>query len=224
MNIVFYNINWAHKNTERCFVGSIRKHMPNAHIIQLSDMETPKVDDVDEVIKERRLFARSKNNVHYEGYRLLSELDVDELMFADMDFIFNDSVEHLFDGDFEVSLCDKRGPGCGIRTHQIERYPYLGVIITKTKEFWKDCYKYMLGFEKKRWPDNMEAVAKIVDSGKYKVKFIDGNIYNKVPRFKDDYNPDAKIYHFKGSKKVDRKEWMEDFYDEYIMGEQLDAA
>jgi hypothetical protein len=74
----------------------------------------------------------------------------------------------------------------------------------------------MLGLERRRWTDNMWAVGTVIRSGKYKFRNLDGFIYNRMPVNKEDFDPNAKVFHFKSRSDNDRKSFMNYFYETHI--------
>jgi hypothetical protein len=190
--------------------------MPDANIVQLSDMDTAEVKGVDKIIRYPRTFGSTQQTVHYEGFKYLSELDIENILLTDTDMLYNANVEHLMEGDFEISASRRCG-GAGLTRRSINaQFPYPSIIISKNPQFWKDCATEMLGLTKRRWTDNMWAVGKVINSGKYKFKPLHGWVYNRMPVHKDDFDPDAQVFHFKSRGDNDRKSFMNFFYETHI--------
>lgn len=211
MNIVFYYISKDIPSYAKYCLSSIRKFMPMAEVIQLTDMDTPVIDGINHLMRFESKIKYTFDTVNYMGFEFLSKSDINEMIFVDPDFMFNGDIEHLIKDDFDVSVATR------MRKDRLNRrfrkhYPYNSLVITKVSQFWKDCYKMLAGYDRVRWFTNMRVVKNVVDSGKYKVRLLDGNIYNKIPQHEDDFDKRAKIYHFKGNK----KEYMKSFYEKYI--------
>jgi hypothetical protein len=213
VDVVFYNIGWPHPTEP--FIGSIRQHMPDARITQLSDMDTPQVPGVDRVLRAEAPFPLKRATLNYVGYSFLAALDVDKCLFLDMDMVLNGSVASVWDDDFDVAVCPRQRKD-GVKMWMHEKWPYCSAMFVKTREFWQDCYAAMLALPTREWVDNMEAVGSVIKGGKYRIKLLDPSLYNRVPKSRDAYSPRVKIYHFKGGKKDHRHLWMGDFYDQHM--------
>ena len=210
-NILLYNVHYPFQGTT--FIDSIKKFMPNSPIYQLSDMETPRVKGTTLVI---RGYARPyKHFTPFIGYEYLSNLDLRNLIVMDMDMLLNAPIDDVFNDDFDIAVC-RRGRREGVRRILAERFPYCSIMFTRTTEFWKDCYNLMKTYRRRLWTDDMTAKKTIIESGKYKVKLLDSKIYNNIPRNKDDYNNETRVFHFKSRRIDDRKLFIQYFYDRYI--------
>jgi hypothetical protein len=213
VDVVFYNIGWPHA-TEG-FIGSIRQHMPDARITQLSDMDTPAVPGVDRVRRATAPYPLVRKTLSYVGYHFLADLDLDECLFLDMDMLINADVADVFDGHFDVAVCPRPARD-GMKAWMHVRWPYCSAMFVKTRAFWQDVYAAMRALPTREWVDNMEAVGTVVNSGRYRVKLLDPSLYNRVPKSVDAYDPAVKIYHFKGGRKDNRHLWMGEFYDRHM--------
>jgi hypothetical protein len=217
MNIAFYYIRpdgEVHPHIEYC-IHSIKKFMPTAKIVQVTDRKTKAVDGVDQVFRFRTKTQRKRVTLNYRGFEFLSKLDLKEMVFIDPDMMFNADVEPLMKEDFEIAVSARsKVDGERLSTSYMRRYPYCSLMFIKTPEFWKDCYKMF-----SEWPDeltwitNMRIVGNVINSGKYKVRVLDGDIYNRPVHHKNDFNKDTKVYHFKGSR---NKRFMKSFYERFI--------
>jgi hypothetical protein len=214
LNIVFYYMANAVPAYAEYWMKSIRKFMPAANVIQATDMETPMIEGVDKVVRFKTEIELSYNTVSLIGFEFLSKLKLDRMIFVDPDFMFNGNLEHLFDGDYDISIATRMRRD-RLKNWYKNRYPYNSLIVLKTPRFWKECYRIFKRHSRINWFSNMGIVARVVNSGKYKVRLLNGDIYNKVPRHKDDYNKRAKLFHFKGN---NRKDFMKPFYENYIGG------
>ena len=221
INIVFYKIEakdyyYDMEILEESFIGSIRIHMPDAIITQLSDVDSAEVKGVDKIIRYPRTFGSTQQTVHYDGFKYLSELDIESILLTDTDMLYNANVEHLFEGDFEVAAC-RRGGGSGLTRRSVNiNFPYPSIIVSKNPQFWKDCSTEMFNLHRRRWTDNMWAVGEVIRSGKYKFKHLDGYIYNRMPVHEEDFDSNAKVFHFKSRGDNDRKDFMNYFYETHI--------
>ncbi len=210
MNIVFYYISKDVPVYAEYFMKSLRQFMPKANVVQVTDLDSPRIAGVDDVRRfETREYCRK--TVNGLGFELLSKLNLRKMIFVDPDMMFTENIEYLFEGDFEISIATRMRKDHMKRWFK-KKYPYNSLIVLKTGRFWKDCCDALAGF-RASWYSNMGAVAKVVDSGKYSVNLLSGNLYNKVPQSETDFDRKAKVFHFKGT---NRKEYMKPFYEKYI--------
>jgi hypothetical protein len=215
-NIIFTNLSYPFRLLEKCFVGSIKKHMPESRLIQYSGVNTPKVDGVDEVIRKEHPFKESHNMIGLICTYFIKDVALENMIFMDMDMMLNAPIDDVFEDDFDVAICP-RSKYEGMKTYLRERFPYYGIFFIKNKcTFVKDYYDLMHSFKSTHWHDDMDAKRELINSGRYKVKFLDSEIYNRLPRNKDDFDKNTKVFHFKGRKKEDRKLFAEYFYETYI--------
>lgn len=212
MNIVFFYISKEIPTYAIYCMDSIKKFMPTSNVVQVTDMESPKLYGVDEVIRFEPKTEVSFDTVGYVGIEFLSRLYFDEMIYIDPDMMFNGDVEHLLHGEQDITISCRMKNDHMKKWYQ-KRYPYNSLIAIKTPQFWQDCYKRLNGFKKISWFSNMNVIRKAVDSGKYVVKIVNGDSYNKVPQREDDFTENAVVFHFKG---FDRKEYMKPFYERFI--------
>lgn len=198
MNVVFYYIGERYPDHAQYCIKSIRKHM-DAHIIQLTDRTTPAIDGVDEV----RRHDPKHDMVHYNGYQFLSEMDEDEVLYTDLDMMYCGNLDHLFCGDAEVTAATRSSRDRVSHSYK-QRYPYCSMMVVRNRKFWKDCYDRLLRMRKPSALNNMEAVASIIDGWEYRIKILDGDIYNALPK---SHNERVMVYHFKGYKHMMKKFW-----------------
>jgi len=197
LNIVFYHISETCPDYAQYFLGSVRKFMPSAKVTHLTDMTTPSIPGVDEEKRSVSQFKKCLDTVSYTGYELLAKFVKDEAIFVDPDMVFNADVSNIMDGDFDVALASRPSKE-SMRPWYRRKYPYNSLMFVKNPEFWKDCFRRLLSNRVPRWIDNMIAVASAINSGKYKVHKLDGNIYNGYPRSFDDFDSRVKVFHCKG--------------------------
>jgi hypothetical protein len=202
MDMVFYYIANEIPSYAQYFIASVRKTMPDTKIWQLTDFNTPEIPGVDEVKRFKTGLSVNRDSINYIGYQFLSEMELNPVVFVDPDMIFNGSIEHLYEGDYDICVA-MRALGDATPIEWAIKYPYCSFMVVKNAGFWKDCYNTMLDFPVMGWFDNMEAVAKVIHSGKYKVKRVDGSVYNAMPL---EYDKEVKVYHCKLTDKAIVKE------------------
>lgn len=208
MNIVFVNVEaFSDQEYAPMFLKSIDAHMHGANIIQLSDRNGVKLPGVNEIV--RGDFEYSREEYPKRFFKMVYDLGIDEILYSDADVLFVGDIEQALHGaDWEVAICN-RYPKDGTSDFYRKFYPYnLGFLITRTREFWKECDRKINEF-KKCDADLAQYVAGwVIDNKDFKVKFLDGAIYNRTPKDAKDTDNSVKVWHFKGGRKKFMKEWM----------------
>lgn len=210
LNIVFYYIGSEMPSYAEYFIKSIRKSMPRANVVQLTDETTPAFNGVDMVRRSVSEFPVQGATINYIGYQYLAEMNITPVIFADPDMMFNGDISPLMDAQFDVAIAT-RDIIDDVPYEHIVRYPWCSMMIVKNPLFWRDCFHTLLKNKERTWFDNMEAVRDVIKSGKYKVMILEGNVFNALPVH---YRDDVKVYHCKG----DYKEYMQPFWEEYFEG------
>lgn len=190
-------------------IASVRRAMPGAWILQMTDMRTPIFDGVDE---SRRL---QPDSPHLMVYRLrhLARLNGD-YMILDTDTVVLKDVSRVWGTPFDVALThrDKRivSTSHGF-TENDPLMPYnTGVMFSRSQQFWKDALKVCDGLEDrhKQWFGDQVSIAAVVDSGRYDVAVLKCDKWNHTPANEHEPTEGRNILHFKGDKK---KRWMLNF-------------
>jgi len=201
MNVAFYYNGVELPPYFDTFTAAVRQQMPTARIIHLTDETTPGCETADEV---RRLSCPwptqpvNPNTITAIGHYYLSICDIPDMLFAEPDMLFAAPLDDLMAGECDVTIA-RRPAYDNISASYRRLYPYNSFIIAKTPQFYKDVWNEILRFRRVRGSINMEAVGRVVNSGKYTVRFLDGETYNARPRR---YSPAIKVYHFRiGSRK-----------------------
>jgi len=187
--------------------------MPNAKIIHLTDEHTPGCPTADEVRRFSCPWPTQPVNletVTMIGAYYLAECGIEEMLISDPDMLYNANLEPLFADDYDVTLAAR--PAYDRVSDAYRRlYPYNSMMIVKNSQFVKDCYLQLRRFRRMNWARDMEARSLIVNSGKYKVRILDGETYNARPKR---FYPQIKVYHFRIGPAKDTV--MPDFYNTYI--------
>ena len=181
----------------RLMVASVREHLPNARIVQMSDPDTDAI--VDEVIRKP-----------YDGrmmtFRLdhLADFPHETMLILDDDCIVKGNLSHVFGHVFDVALTLRTGPLYYEKINMTESCPYnTGVMFSRGGKFWKRAAEvcHRLPDRLQRWWGDQMAVAVTAQKGGFRVRELDTH-YNWTPKERDDTS-DALIWHYKGT----RKEW-----------------
>lgn len=165
-------------------IASARKHMRDAHIVHLTDMDTPALTGVDEVMRvptSRRALAHSM----VDG----------EVIFIDVDTIIKKDVSHVLDDkSFDIAVSRRRNV---MGTHNEFNS---GVVFSRCQKFWSHVH---IEWEKDNYAFNEHAFNTVIHGGQYRVAYLDAT-YNYTPKSDTEDVSMANIVHYKGK----RKAWM----------------
>lgn len=187
-------------------VASVKKVMPTAKIVQMTDYDTKPVTGVDEVVRKC-----------YDGrflmpYRMLHLQDFPEsqAIFLDTDVVVRKDLTPIFDEDFDIGLTIWTGPIMDPNGVDVTKtMPYnTGVMFSKQagKPFWAEAHQYCLALplEKWGWWGDQLSVKAIADKTSLRVKTFPCDLYNYSPGSENEDLSDRFVVHYKGL----RKEWM----------------
>jgi hypothetical protein len=184
----------------RLMVESVRKHLPEARIVQMSDLDTDAI--VDEVIRKP-----------YDGRMMTFRLDHladyahDSMLILDDDCILKGDLSHVFKQRFDVALTARTGPVYFEGVNMTEACPYnTGVMFSRSQDFWKRAATVARHLPERfqRWWGDQMAVGVTARKGYWLVHELDVQRYNWSPGAASDTS-DALVWHYKGK----RKEWLE---------------
>lgn len=123
-----------------------------------------------------------------------------DVCFADVDIVFNDDIEPLFnDKDFDVALTLRGDDDVLPKTKYIG-----GFMLSRNVDFWfevSDAVNQMLP-DLKKWI-GIQFALEIV-APRYKVLELPASVYNYAPKSRNDPCEGAKVIHYRGN----RKEWL----------------
>ncbi len=187
-------------------IKSIKKVMPNAHIMQFSDWDTPKLKGVHAVERFKPVVEWDRKNTGKIWLECWARNADKNAITIDTDMIFDGDVKEVLEGDYDVAIC-KRSKFDSVGQALLKRSPYqVGFLVVKNIDFWKECWERISKIPEPGWMTSQYIVCSTVDSGMFKTKILDGNIYNRTPRYPADIDERVKVWHYKGG----RKEWMKD--------------
>lgn len=172
-------------------------------IVQMSDLKTPRVAGVDEVI-------RLPMKVPLMPFRLkhLALCPYKTWLTLDTDILVKKPVADVFERSFDVAIT-RRTEGVCLHngTDIAPSMPFnTGVIFSRTPEFWMEAYDWLRSQDdaKQHWWGDQLAVAEIANRLKYHVLVLPGHEFNWTPSHEGEQS-EARIWHYKG---VNRKEWI----------------
>ncbi len=197
-------------------VQSVRRAMPGARVLQLSDEETEAVPGVDQV--DRRPWDRtSLMTFRMEHYAALPA-DGARHLFLDTDIVVQADVSVGFDLDGAFDVAMNRRESTLVRPPGFREFPELlgqnlatlmpyntGVIFSRNPAFWQVALEHLRSLEPRyhRWFGDQVAVRMACETGRFKVLDLHP-AFNHTPRSEDEDVSKAYVVHYKGV----RKDWM----------------
>jgi len=200
-------------------VDSIRKHMPSAQIQQISDKTAKCIRGVEHQFKmlidyDKDRYPRDWFSMLYAMYSVLDVGD-NPFVHCDADIFFGGDVTSVLCDEYDIAICRRPANGDD-DTGNLYRifHPYnIGFMVFKNPLVVKACNSVINadGLPLRSWDLGQHVVGLVVNSGEFKVKLLDSNIYNRTPKSVDDFDESVKVWHFKG----DRKNWMPEWVSKH---------
>ncbi len=178
-------------------IASVRKFLPQAKIVQLSNLDFPMVEGVDEVLRREN----KGDFIEWAFGSLISLIERGEpILQIATDVLLNWApVEDVFRKEFDVAAC---------------RYPWLdrndgafcgdvNFINPAGLSFWRDVYDYYMGHPEIQdgWEGGQTAFLRVVQTKKHKILELDSDIYCFTPDRPNLSLDGVKIIHFRGQRK-----------------------
>ena len=196
-------------------VKSVHLAMPDAHIVQFSDLDTPRVAGAHDVIRR----SVSLDELMIARLDHLAEFAHREAIFLDTDIIVRRDLREVFALPFDVALTRRYGElalaaddpyGRHFPSGNVIDYmPYnAGVMFSRTQDFWIACREACehMHPDFRRWYGDQIALKAVADTGEYAVFELAAHILNYSPAHPQDIPDTALVLHYKGA----RKAWMKD--------------
>jgi hypothetical protein len=180
------------------------KEVHECPVIQMSDLNTPKVEGVDEIVR-----IPFKVPLMLYRFKHLANFDHNDMLIVDTDVIAKRPIDDVWRVHFDVALTIREqgelynGDGADIGGIM----PFnTGVMLSRSQAFWRDCYTWLAkqSEEKQKWYGDQEAVAVVAGRKPYEVLILPCSKYNWAPTHSTD-NSDAYFWHYKGAI---RKKWI----------------
>lgn len=173
-------------------VRSVRR-VHSCHIVQMSDLKTPEVPGVDEVV-------RLPFRIPLMLYRLkhLASFPHDEMLILDADVVAK--AHDILSEDWDVALTKRP-------MEEAFGMPYnTGVMISRSRTFWVEALEWLNDAPKTLhdWYGDQTAVARIAATGRHRIKELSCAEFNWSPNSRRDTS-DARFWHYKG---LTRKKWL----------------
>lgn len=190
------------------YIGKVVAHLKvhDCPIVQMSDLHTPKVEGVDEVI-------RLPFRIPLMPYRLkhLASFPHTDLLIIDTDVIAMAPVDEVWAQPFDVALT-KRDHSLHDGAVSLDMPYNTGVMFSRSQAFWQEGYEWLMSqsAERQRWYGDQLAVAEVAKRGTCKVLDLPCDDYNWSPNSRSDTS-NAKFWHYKGAI---RKKWIYEHRDD----------
>ncbi|MDB5867444.1 MAG: hypothetical protein JWO70_5250 [Betaproteobacteria bacterium] len=191
----------------RIMVASVRRAMPHAQVVHLTDESTPAIADVDEVVRLRY------DGVHLMPYRLehFARLEPCDAIFLDTDIIVQKDLGALFETPFDIALTRREAIGtdpAGVDVAQV--MPYNTGVMLSTRggwDFWRNAWRVCESYteEARRWWGDQYAVKALAEAAPIRILELACDAYNYSPATQSEDVSGRHVVHYKGT---ERKAWM----------------
>jgi hypothetical protein len=196
---------------------SLKKNMPDAKIVQITDIVTPQLECVDEVVRHD-----FKDEMMVNIVRGFKELEWDGTLITTADdCILDKPLDKELEGEFDVAIPFlknviriKKKSTKETKVYSQRKFPYMnGLVIVRNKEFYNDCYEELMkikdddfeGQSYGKWWGDMACIREVIESGKYTAKLLPSTLYSKKPQYSGHTDNKVIMWHYAGK----RKDWME---------------
>lgn len=177
-------------------LASVRRHMPAAELVHLTDEETPGIDGC------RVVRGRWCGNPMLLKMRHLSDLTGDVLA-LDTDVIVQADLSPVFYFPFDVALTWRDGPIWDQKGNDLTKIMPIncGVMFSRNPAYWAACLAWCARHDIQDWYADQLAVANVRG---FDVLRLHCDNFNHTPLQKADDVSGKYAVHYKGK----RKEWM----------------
>lgn len=226
MNIAFLHVEDKDNNPQlqrrlaQIMVDSVKRVIPEPWLIQMTDMDTPVIEGVDET---RRL---EPDYPYFMNYRLRHLMRLKcEVLILDTDTVVLQNPAEVFNHDFDVCLTRRDKQIISTKTGYTEDDPLMvyntGVMFSRNPAFWCDALTECRKLEERhqKWFGDQIAVVNVVNQRKYDIAVIKCDKWNYTPQSEDESLAGRGIVHFQGGKK---KQWMLGFEKTAVAPSMMD--
>lgn len=181
--------------------------MPGVRVVHVVDEKTAPIPGAEVLCVPRDVPLMTWHMRCHERAQSLAE----EVLFTEPDVRFRAEVLHVFDDpDFDIAVTEREVDSTwdidGQKVLLSDVAPYtLGTTFSRNGDFWREVAAHCatLGHKEQNWLGDMLALYHVMQTGRYKVKVIPGQIYNHIPCSREE-RCDVNVLHYKGM----RKEWL----------------
>jgi len=174
---------------------SVRKHMPQAILVQHTDMAYPRLPWADEIVRFHML-GDLVDNRWSQMVKQTQETPDSYLLQLDCDVVMKSDVSDVFALDFDVAMC--RTPDRADRVYNA------GVIFCKPSGagFWTEVLReYKDDTIRDGWEGSQTAITRAADKKKFKVLDLPFDTYNYTPSAPLGVPSSARLVHYRGQRK-----------------------
>lgn len=196
------------REVAQIMVASVKKTMPNARVVQMTDYNTKAILGVDDVVRK---FWDGRQLMPYR-FLHMKEFPLGRTIFADYDTVLCRDVSHLFDEEFDVALTrrDETDRSLADAPDVLREMPYnTGVMLSREsgRGFWEEAHRMCLGMpdEDRGWWGDQVAIKTLADTTTLRVKELPCALYNYTPVDPGEDLRGKFVLHYKGA---DRKKEM----------------
>jgi|SRR3990167_2497671 len=168
------------------FIRSIRKVSPAVRLVQMVDERTA-------ILKGTDGYARLKGEYQFGEwlFESLIHFPAEQFLRLDYDIIMREDVSDVFQYDFDIAIAKE---GRGVMNN--------GVVFVKNRDFYKASLDFYKTTTMDNWQDIQKAMQMAIETNDFLIHRLEQPVYNYYPgRDGEPYPEDAKILHFKGSRK-----------------------
>lgn len=177
-------------------IASVRKFIPEAKIIQITNLSFPGFDGVDEVVR----LENTGDFIDWVTRGFIAVMQRGEpVLHIGTDVVIKAPVSDVFDDDFDVaaSLYPLRDRTDGAYCGDVEFTKPSGL------EFWQDVLEYYRNTPaiQDGWEGGQTAFLEVVKRNRYTVKPLEFDTYCYTPEALGEDVSAAKVLHFRGPRK-----------------------
>ena len=174
-------------------------------VVQLSDLDTPEVEGVDDVVRLPMREALMPFRLRH-----LADCPYEQWVTFDTDILVKKSLDDVWARDFDIAITHRTEGRC--LHNGVDIAPAMpfntGVMFSRDPEFWRQAYLWLRKQpqENQIWWGDQLAVAEIAKRNQFHILVLPGSEFNWTPDTPGEKS-DARVWHYKGA---NRKEWMLD--------------
>jgi hypothetical protein len=185
-------------------IASVRRHVPMANMIQMTDMTTDPVPGVDQVMR----FPRGPDFILFR-FGLLDTLPRENTILLDYDVIVQGDLMHVFHEsgyEFDLKLTRRDATDKTVSAYIASRLPHnAGVMFSRPKgfEFWREALSaYWNETGRNGWLDGALAMELALDATRLRVLDLPCSLYNYTPSSPSEDLSGRLCVHYKGNRKT----------------------
>jgi uncharacterized Rossmann fold enzyme len=183
----------------KLMIESVRKHIPNAKIVQLSNLDYPQIDGVDDIFRHKN--AGDFIRWSLEVMVLFMQNCQDHILIVGTDMVLMQDISHIFDDDFDLAASPypvrTRTDGTYCGEGLFFKYPHGIEVAADILEQYNNDPLIQDG-----WDGQQIALLRTIQNNRWKIKTLDFDIYNRTPDEPKTDLSGAVIVHYRGERKT----------------------